>query len=278
MPLVLLLGLAALLSAGCYQSVNGEELLPVVTDGATAIPTATPVYVIPEVIVLSVEIPTPGAATSEPTPVSATPSPTPTVAPDATATPEPTTSTLPEGSQFSASELLGKMIRIDVSEASAAEPYMAPSDNPFVNVGGARPEIWALGLRNPWRMAFDAGTGSLWVGDVGQNAVEEISVVSRGGNYGWDIVEGNICHEPSSGCSSDGLTAPWATYKHTNGRCSVTGGVVWGGGGAGSDGRVRLRRLLQRRAVGDANGWVGGADRGSKRPREHRELRRRCGG
>ncbi len=125
--------------------------------------------------------------------------------------------------------LLGKVIRIDVSGASAAQPYVVPSDNPFVELDGALPEIWALGLRNPWRMAFDPETGALWVGDVGQGQVEEISVVSGGRNYGWEIMEGDICHEPSNGCDTAGLTFPRATYNHTNGRCSVTGGVVYRG-------------------------------------------------
>ena len=135
----------------------------------------------------------------------------------------------PLGSGQDLSTLLGSIIRIDVSGASAGQPYVVPSNNPFVNVAGAAPEIWALGLRNPWRMAFDSGTGALWVGDVGQGAVEEVSVVSRGGNYGWNTMEGNQCYSPSNGCSSSGLSLPWATYGHTNGRCSITGGVVYRG-------------------------------------------------
>ena len=135
----------------------------------------------------------------------------------------------PQGNGQNMMTLLGKMIRIDVSAASVAQRYVVPSNNPWVDTDGALPEIWALGLRNPWRMAFDSGTGALWVGDVGQNAVEEVSVVSRGGNYGWNTMEGNQCYSPSSGCSSSGLSLPWATYNHTNGRCSVTGGVVYRG-------------------------------------------------
>ena len=126
--------------------------------------------------------------------------------------------------------LLGKIIRIDVSNASVAQRYQVPPDNPFVNVPGAQPEIWALGFRNPWRMAFDPQTGALWVGDVGQSSAEEITVVARGENHGWDIVEGELCHEPASNCDRSGLTAPRATYGHSNGRCSVSGGVVYRGG------------------------------------------------
>ena len=135
----------------------------------------------------------------------------------------------PLGSGQDRSTLLGSIIRIDVRDASVAQPYAIPEDNPFVDEAGARPEIWAYGLRNPWRMAFDPSTGALWVGDVGQDQVEEITIVGRGENHGWDIVEGDICHEPSSGCPTAGLTPPVATYGHGGGRCSVTGGVVYRG-------------------------------------------------
>ncbi len=128
--------------------------------------------------------------------------------------------------------LLGTIIRIDVRDASAAQPYAVPADNPFVG-GGGRAEVWAYGLRNPWRMAFDAASGALWVGDVGQNAVEEINVIERGGNYGWNRFEGNDCFDAGQGCEASGLEAPLATYRHGEG-CSVTGGVVAGAGaGAG---------------------------------------------
>jgi glucose/arabinose dehydrogenase len=135
----------------------------------------------------------------------------------------------PQGNGQNMMTLLGKIIRIDVSGASAGQRYVVPSNNPWVDTDGALPEIWALGLRNPWRMAFDSQTGALWVGDVGQGAVEEVSVVTAGGNYGWNTMEGDACYSPSSDCSSAGLTLPWATYNHTNGRCSITGGVVYRG-------------------------------------------------
>jgi glucose/arabinose dehydrogenase len=115
--------------------------------------------------------------------------------------------------------LLGKVLRIDVSDRTK---YRVPSDNPFA-AGGGRGEIWAYGLRNPWRFSFDTATGALWLGDVGQNAWEEIDVVSRGANYGWNIMEATHCY--ASSCSAAGLTLPVFEYGHDLG-CSVTGGFV----------------------------------------------------
>jgi glucose/arabinose dehydrogenase len=124
--------------------------------------------------------------------------------------------------------LLGSMIRIDVRDASAAAPYAIPADNPFVGVAGAREEIWAFGLRNPWRSAFDPDTGTLWVGDVGQGVLEEIDVIERGGNYGWRLLEGSRCFEPPTGCEDADTVLPVAEYDHRLG-CSITGGVVYRG-------------------------------------------------
>ena len=133
----------------------------------------------------------------------------------------------PRGNGQNLETLLGSIIRIDVRDASAAEPYGIPPDNPFMDTPGARGEIWAHGLRNPWRMAFDSA-GRLWVGDVGQRALEEIDVVERGGNYGWNRLEGTRCFRPSSGCDREGATPPVAEYGRSLG-CSVTGGVVYEG-------------------------------------------------
>jgi len=125
--------------------------------------------------------------------------------------------------------LLGKMLRLDVSGDGA---YRIPPNNPFVARRGARPEIWAYGLRNPWRFSFDRVTGDLYIGDVGQNAWEEIDVAprsSRGGeHYGWDRLEGVHCHEPAGGCDPRGTTLPAVTYGRDGG-CSVTGGYVYRG-------------------------------------------------
>ena len=122
--------------------------------------------------------------------------------------------------------LLGKLLRIDVDHG---DPYAIPAGNPFATSGGA-PEIWALGLRNPWRFAFDRAAGLLYTADVGQDLWEEVSVApaGQGGlNYGWRIMEGLHCFNPTS-CSSTGLVQPVVEYSHANG-CSITGGFVYRG-------------------------------------------------
>lgn len=125
--------------------------------------------------------------------------------------------------------LLGKLLRIDVSTASTAQPYAIPASNPYQNQAGRRGEIWAAGLRNPWRYTFDAGL--LIIADVGQDHREEIDVAaaSAGGlNYGWNIVEGSLCYNATS-CELSGLTAPVLEYAHEGGACSITGGFVYRG-------------------------------------------------
>ncbi len=124
-------------------------------------------------------------------------------------------------------ELLGKILRVDVDRGS---PYAIPPDNPFA-AGGGRGEIFAWGLRNPWRFSFDRETGTLWAGDVGQNAWEEVDIVRRGGNYGWRVMEGGHCFRPPSGCSTEGLELPVVEYRNGGGRCSVIGGYVYRGRG-----------------------------------------------
>lgn len=124
--------------------------------------------------------------------------------------------------------LLGSLLRLDVDHG---DPYAIPSDNPFVNQAGKRAEIWAKGLRNPWRYAFDAPTNLLYIADVGQNAHEEVDVVARnraGLNYGWNIMEGASCYSPSSGCNQAGLEQPIIDFGH-NPACSITGGYVYRG-------------------------------------------------
>jgi glucose/arabinose dehydrogenase len=130
----------------------------------------------------------------------------------------------PQGHGQNIDTLLGSIIRIDVRNASATAPYVVPPDNPFVGRSGAD-EIWAYGLRNPWRMSFDSATGRLWAGDVGQGAYEEIDIITAGANYGWNRLEGAHCYEQAT-CSTAGTVLPVAEYSHEQGGCSVTGGVV----------------------------------------------------
>ncbi len=122
---------------------------------------------------------------------------------------------------------LGAILRIDVDGRSGGLEYGVPPDNPFVgNEDGWREEIWAYGLRNPWRFSFDRKTGVLWAGDVGQGSREEVDIIERGGNYGWNVMEGSNCFRPSTGCSREGLALPVVEYGHSVGR-SITGGYVY---------------------------------------------------
>jgi glucose/arabinose dehydrogenase len=135
----------------------------------------------------------------------------------------------PQNNAQNNSILLGKILRIDVNGNTPTTPYRIPSDNPFAgNTTGFREEIWAYGLRNPWRFSFDPQTGILWAGDVGQGTREEIDIIQKGKNYGWRIMEGMICYNPPSGCDTTGLTLPIKDYGHDVGS-SVTGGCVYRG-------------------------------------------------
>lgn len=133
----------------------------------------------------------------------------------------------PWGNAQNPQVLLGKMLRIEVSSTG---PYRIPGDNPFAGGDDVRAEIWALGLRNPWRFSFDRLTGDLYIADVGQDRHEEVSFQpggSPGGeNYGWDVMEGGQCFEPATGCDPSGLVLPVAEYDHNWG-CSITGGYVY---------------------------------------------------
>ena len=148
-------------------------------------------------------------------------------------------------------ELLGKMLRIDVDGAA---PYAIPPSNPLI--GSGRPELWAIGRRNPWRFSFDLANGDLFIADVGQSQWEEINyqpATSRGGeNYGWRLMEGTHCYSPAFGCDSDALVKPVIEYSHDDG-CSVTGGYVY---------RGRSARLTGTYIYGDyCSGTIWGATR-----------------
>ncbi|MDB4949070.1 MAG: glucose/sorbosone dehydrogenase [Gemmatimonadetes bacterium] len=136
----------------------------------------------------------------------------------------------PMGNGQNPNALLGKLLRLDVD---AADPYAVPADNPFAGQAGKRGEIWATGMRNPWRFSFDREAGLLYVADVGQNAWEEVDVVpaaTAGANYGWNVMEGTHCYAPSSGCDTRGLVMPALEFAHGDGNaCSVTGGYVYRG-------------------------------------------------
>ena len=135
----------------------------------------------------------------------------------------------PMGHGRNTSTLLGSILRIDVSESNDASPYAIPSDNPMLGDVDARGEIWAYGLRNPWRFTFDRETGEMWAGDVGQNSLEEVDLVERGGDYGWNTLEGTRCFSPRASCDPSGTVLPVWEYP-TGEACSVIGGYVYRGG------------------------------------------------
>jgi glucose/arabinose dehydrogenase len=132
----------------------------------------------------------------------------------------------PQGNGQNMGLCLGKMLRIDVDHPEGGKPYAVPKDNPFVGREGVRPEVWACGLREPWRFSFDPLTRDLWVGDVGQDLYEEVDVVRRGENYGWNVYEG---FEPFSNKyrrEREAYVPPVFAYSHRIGQ-SVTGGFVY---------------------------------------------------
>lgn len=136
----------------------------------------------------------------------------------------------PEGNGQNRAAFLGKILRIDVANSTPDDPYAIPADNPYVDEAGTRPELWAYGLRNPWRFSFDRTTGDLYIGDVGQGDLEEIDFLAAGqggANFGWDVMEGSQCFSEDE-CATEGLVLPIAEYDHEFG-CSVTGGYVYRG-------------------------------------------------
>ena len=172
----------------------------------------------------------------------------------------------PSGNGQRPSTLLGALLRIDVTGGST---YAVPAGNPFVAGGGAA-EVWAFGLRNPWRFSFDGQR--LYIADVGQGQWEEIDVLTTaagGANLGWSIMEGNHCYQPSSGCNRTGLTLPVFEYGHGEG-CSVTGGYVYRG--------TAIPELNGHYFYGDfCSGWVRSFRYTGERRRRHLGLVRRPG-
>ena len=170
----------------------------------------------------------------------------------------------PQGNGQNLSTLLGSIIRIDVSAPDEGASYSIPPDNPFIDRADARGEIWAYGIRNPWRFSFDRVSGELWMADVGQNRLEEVNIVRRGLNYGWNTLEGSECFEPRRDCDSRGLEMPIAEYGRADG-CSVTGGYVYRG--------HRLPSLFGAYVYGDyCSGKIWALRRDGKQIAEHLEL------
>ncbi|RYD62325.1 MAG: hypothetical protein EOP83_14895, partial [Verrucomicrobiaceae bacterium] len=134
----------------------------------------------------------------------------------------------PQGHSQDMSLLLGKMLRISIDHRDGDLPYSIPADNPFRGQAGVRPEIWASGFREPWRFSWDAKTGDLWVGDVGQNRYEEVAIVRRGENHGWNVIEGFTPHSDRYKKAEVTLTPPVWSYSRRQG-ASVTGGFVYHG-------------------------------------------------
>lgn len=135
----------------------------------------------------------------------------------------------PDGNGQDLSTMLGKILRIDVDRSQGKKSYGVPPDNPFAKRRNAAPEIWAYGLRNPWRFAFDPGTGRLFAGDVGQRAREEIDLITKGGNYGWNVMEGTICTPGvNPQCKPAGFEPPIIDYPRSEGT-TVIGGRVYRG-------------------------------------------------
>ncbi|HHH36648.1 MAG TPA: glucose dehydrogenase [Gammaproteobacteria bacterium] len=132
----------------------------------------------------------------------------------------------PRGNGQNPATLLGSVLRLNVDAGDRL--HGIPPDNPFVGQADHRAEIWAYGFRNPWRFSFDRGSGRLFLADVGQDRVEEIDVVERGGNYGWNVMEGDLCLDGSRDCARDGLIMPIFTYRHPQG-FAISGGYVYRG-------------------------------------------------
>ena len=160
----------------------------------------------------------------------------------------------PDNNAQNLNQLLGKLLRLDVD----SPPYAIPSSNPFAARNDARREIWAFGLRNPWRFSFDRQTGDLFIADVGQGSWEEIDFQAQssigGENYGWDRMEGTHCFSPSTNCNQSGTVLPIVEYNHSAGACSVTGGYRYRG--------ARFPRLAGNYIYGDyCNGVIWAAIR-----------------
>ncbi len=174
----------------------------------------------------------------------------------------------PHGNGQNKNALLGKILRIDVDKPDSDRKtlYSIPSDNPFAK-GGGSPEIFALGLRNPWRFSFDRKTNALFAADVGQDVYEEIDRIELGKNYGWNTMEAKHCFSPPQACDASGLTLPLWEYKHDGGSNSVTGGYVYRGSKISS-----LQGLYIYADYGSGKIWGLTLDEAQKRSVKNEEL------
>jgi putative heme-binding domain-containing protein len=162
--------------------------------------------------------------------------------------------------------LAGKMLRIDVDHPEAGKNYGVPKDNPFVGTKDARPEIWAYGLRQPWKYTFDSATGDLWCGNVGQDLWEQIYLIEKGGNYGWSVLEGSHSFRPERPRGPTQILMPTVEHDHANFR-SITGGFVYHG--------KRLPELTGKYIYGDYDSgriWAFNYNRDTKAVSDHKEL------
>ena len=161
-------------------------------------------------------------------------------------------------------DLLGAVLRIDVDHPDSGRNYGVPKDNPFVDRKGARPELWAYGLRNPWRLSFDHESGQLWVGQNGQDLWEQVYLIQKGANYGWSLSEGSHVFQAKRQAGPDPITPPAAEHPHSEAR-SLTGGRVYRG--------TRLRELVGAYVYGDwSTGHVWAIKHDGKKVIWHREL------
>ncbi len=163
-------------------------------------------------------------------------------------------------------DLLAAVLRIDVDHPDPGRNYSVPSDNPFVNRPGARPELWAYGLRNPWRLSFDRESGQLWVGQNGQDLWEQVYLIKKGGNYGWSLTEGSHVFLAERKAGPDPILPPTAEHPHSEAR-SLTGGRVYRG--------TRLPDLVGAYVYGD---WSTGRVWGVKHDGTEGHLASRAGG
>ena len=137
----------------------------------------------------------------------------------------------PDNRSQNPNDLLGKILRLDIDQPqSASVPYSSRPENPFFGDISGRDEVFAFGLRNPWRFSFDRVTHKLYAGDVGQDEREEVDIVTIGGNYGWRVFEGSLCTDLGpDACLAENFITPLIEYDHMQGRCSITGGYVYRG-------------------------------------------------